>query len=241
MTDGPYRIKVENIFEGPMDLLIHLIRKNEVDIYDIPIALITHQFLEYVQWLKLTELDNAGEFILMAATLVGIKSRTLLPTHGNEDEDQQDPRMEIARPLLEYMKIKAAAEELAQRSLLGADTFTRIPDKDDIPKNPDDDQLIKIGLFELINAFQDVIGRISAQHQVDLSVERFTIKDRMAELIDILEQNNSVTFDELFERHALPLKSDIIITFLAILEMVKLNLIRVAQHIQSGIIRIFYI
>lgn len=240
MVDAPYRIKVENIFEGPMDLLIHLIHKHEVDIYDIPIALITRQYLEYVEWIKLTEIDNAGDFILMAATLTKIKSRTLLPTHGNEDEEDEDPRLEITRPLLEYIKLKAAAEELAQRSLLGGDTFIRTPGKDEVPK-PQDDELIKIGLFELIDAFQGIIKRLSSQHQVDLTTDRITIKDRIAELVDILEEKGSVSFEELFEPTSSPGKSDIIITFLAVLEMVKLNLVRLAQHVQSGIIRLFYL
>lgn len=240
MVDDPYRIKVENIFEGPMDLLIHLIRKHEVDIYDIPIALITNQYLAYVEWIKLTEIDNAGDFILMASTLAQIKSRTLLPTHGNEDEDGEDPRLEIARPLLEYIKIKAAAEELSQRSLLGGDTFARKPARDEVPRI-DSDQLMKIGLFELIDAFQGIIKRLSGQHEVDLTTDRITIKDRIAELVDILEEKGSVTFNELFEKILPATKSDIIVTFLAILEMVKLSLIKVAQHTQSGIIRLFYL
>ncbi len=240
MVDDPYRIKVEDIFEGPMDLLIHLIRKNEVDVYDIPIALITRQYLEYVEWIKLTEIDNAGDFILMAATLMQIKSRTLLPTHGNEDDDEEDPRLEIARPLLEYIRIKSAAQELAQRSLLGADTFIRTLNKDEIPKVAED-EVIKIGLFELIDAFQGILKRLSSQHQVDLTTDKISIKDRIGQLADILEKRGSVTFDELFDPTSPAVKSDIIVTFLAILEMVKLSLIRLVQHIQSGIIRIFYL
>jgi len=240
IADAPYRIKVENIFEGPMDLLIHLIKKNEVDIYDIPIALITHQYLEYVEWIKLIDIDNVGDFIMMAATLVQIKSRTLLPIHGHEDEDEDDPRLEIARPLSEYIKLRIASQELAQRSLLGVDTFIRKPSKDEVPQNHNN-EMVKIDLFELIDAFQSIIKRLSSQHQVDFIADQISVKDRMAELVDIFEEKGSVTFDELFENSSQPTKSNIIVTFLAILEMVKLNLIRFAQHIQSGIIRIFYI
>jgi segregation and condensation protein A len=239
-ADTPYRIKVENIFEGPMDLLIHLIKKNEVDVYDIPIALITHQYLEYVDWIKLTDIDNVGDFIMLAATLMQIKSRVLLPTHGHEDDDEDDPRLEIARPLSEYIRLKSASQELAQRSLLGIDTFIRKPIKDEIPLNRQN-EMVKIDLFELIDAFQSIIKRLSSQHQVDFTTDRISIKDRMAELVDILEEKGSMTFDELFENSSQPAKSSIIVTFLAILEMVKLNLVRFAQHIQSGIIRIFYI
>jgi segregation and condensation protein A len=240
MAETLYRVKVENIFEGPMDLLIHLIRKNEVDIYDIPIALITHQYLAYVEWIKLIDIDNVGDFIMMAATLMQIKSRTLLPTHGNEDEDEEDPRLEITRPLLEYIKFKSVAEELAGRSLLGIDTFIRKPDKDEIPQNHDS-EMLNVGLFELIDAFQGIIKRLSGQHRVDLTTDRISIKDRITQLVDILEKKGSVTFDELCKSRLQPNKGDIIVTLLAILEMAKLNLIRFAQHIQSGIIRIFYL
>ncbi len=239
MSEVAYRVRVENVFEGPLDLLIHLIRKNEVDIYDIPIAMITQQFLAYVNWIKLTEINNAGDFILMAATLMQIKSRTLLPTHGHEDQEE-DPRMEIVRPLLEYLQIKAAAEELEQRPRLGEDTFTRKPTKDEFPQ-PSVDEMLNVGLFELIDALQRILKRSSGHHQVDLSVDRISVKERMAALVDILEDSGSLTFDELVKRTTDPVKSDIIITFLAILEMVKLSLVRLTQHIQSGIIRIFYL
>ena len=107
-----YKVKLENVFEGPMDLLIHLIKKNEVDIYDIPVGMITEQYLAYLEWMKLLNIDNVGDFLLMAATLAQIKSRMLLPTH-EEDGEIEDPRMEIIRPLTEYLQIKSAAEELS--------------------------------------------------------------------------------------------------------------------------------
>lgn len=236
MTDDGYKVKLENVFEGPMDLLIHLIRKNEVDITDIPIALITRQYLAYLEWLKRMNIDFAGEFLLMAATLAHIKSRTLLPSH-NSDADE-DPRLEIARPLLEYLQIKQAAEELAQRQLLGEDTFVRPPSA------PDDwgdagEETIHVGLFELIDAFQRILENIAPDHRVDLTTERISIKDRITEIVDVLEAKGSITFTELFASESD--KSDVIVTFLAILEMVKLCLIRVAQHLPTGIIRLFYL
>ena len=124
MMDKLYQVRLEEIFEGPMDLLIHLIKKNEVDIYDIPVALITRQYIEYIDWMKMMNVDFAGDFLVMASTLAQIKSRTLLPTHGNEDDDD-DPRMEIARPLLEYLQMKSVADQLAERDLLGEKTFVR--------------------------------------------------------------------------------------------------------------------
>ncbi len=107
--DGPYKVHLANLFEGPMDLLIHLIKKNELDIYDIPIALITEQYLEYLNWLKMMNIDFAGEFLVMASTLAQIKSRMLLPVH--EEDDQEDPRLELTKPILENLQMKSAAEQ----------------------------------------------------------------------------------------------------------------------------------
>ena len=233
---NPYEVKLDDIFEGPMDLLVHLIKKNEVNIYDIPIALITDQYLEYLEWIKAMNIDLAGSFILMAATLTQIKSKMLLPVHDDEDED--DPRMEIIRPLNEYLQMKAAAEQLSQRDLLGQNTFTRSVPALEI--QPDvEDAYIQVGLFELIDAFRQILTDLDAEQQMDFSAERISIKDRINQIVEILEEKKSVTFNELFTQ---PIhKSDVVITFLAILEMVKFNLLNIAQHTQTGIIRLFYI
>jgi segregation and condensation protein A len=234
--DERYRVRLQNVFEGPMDLLIHLIRKAEVDIYDIPIAQITNQYLEYLEWMKQMNIDFAGDFVLMASTLTHIKSKMLLPVQLGEEEEE-DPRLEITRPLLEYLRIKSAAEQLAERDLLGDKTFTRKPDAD-VLKSAQDDQVIRIGLFELIDAFQSILDRVSPEHRVDLSRDRVSVRERIGQLTELLEKQESMTFDELFvEPRERP---DIIVTFLAILEMAKLNLIRIAQHVPTGIIRIFY-
>lgn len=237
MQDEVYQVKLENIFEGPMDLLVHLIKKNEVDIYDIPIALITDQYLVYLDWMKSMNIDVAGEFILMAATLTQIKSKMLLPVH-EKDEDEEDPRLEIARPLAEYLQIKSAAERLAERNLLGEDTFIRIPGQDEIAAGQGD-EIIKIGLFELIDAFQHILVKLSAEERVNITADRVSVKDRISQLVDIFESKGSITFDELFPTSQT--KSEIILTFLAVLEMVRLNLIGIAQHVQSGVIRLFYL
>ncbi|MDY6791393.1 MAG: segregation/condensation protein A [Thermodesulfobacteriota bacterium] len=236
MPDDIYRVRITDIFEGPMDLLVHLIIKNEVDIYDIPIALITKQYLDYIQWLESMNIELAGDFLVMAATLTQIKSKMLLPTA--EDDDQEDPREEITRPIMEYLQLKSAADDLAGRALLGKDTFTKGHDDADYLIGQGED-LIKIGLFELIDAFQKILKNISSDHLVDLTADNISVKDRISEIVDIFEKQNSVTFNELFPSKAN--KSDVIITFLAILEMVKLNLVKLAQHAQTGIIRLFYI
>jgi len=220
-----------------MDLLVHLIIKNEVDIYDIPIALITKQYLDYIQWLKSMNIELAGDFVVMAATLTQVKSKMLLPA-TKDDEDDEDPMQEITGPLMEYLQLKSAADDLAGRTLLGKDTFTKGHDDEDYLIDQGED-MIKIGLFELIDAFQKILKNISSDHLVDLTADSISVKDRISEIVDIFEKQNSVTFNELFSLKAD--KSDVIVTFLAILEMVKLNLVKMAQHVQTGIIRLFYI
>ncbi len=237
-SDGEiYRVRLENVFEGPMDLLVYLIRKNEVDIWDIPIALITHQYLEYIEWMKQMNIDLAGEFLVMAATLAQIKSKMLLPIHEDVEEDAEDPRLEIARPLAEYLMMKQAAEELATRTLLGEHTFVRRTDKSSFAIDPDE-EVVKVGLFELIDAFRRILDNLAPEQRVEFSSDVISVKDRINELVDILEEKGSAAFEELFSGEMT--KQGIIVTFLAILEMVKLRLIRVVQHVQSGVIRLFY-
>lgn len=233
----PYEIKLQNIFEGPMDLLVHLIKKNEVDIYDIPIALITDQYLAYIEWMKSMNIDFAGDFIVLAATLAHIKSIMLLPRHEREEVDE-DPRLEIARPLLEYIQMQSVAEQLAVKPFLGEHTFSRRPVEKKYA-DPSEGEYIKVGLFELIDAFQGILKNLSAEHRVDMTSDRITVGERITEITDMLEKKGSVTFKELFLVNFG--KSHIIITFLAVLEMAKLCLIRIAQHTQNGTIRLFYV
>lgn len=231
-----YQVKLTDIFEGPMDLLVHLIKKNEVDIYDIPIALITEQYLAYLEWLQAMNIDTAGDFLVMAATLAHIKSRMLLPPTA-DDEDDEDPRMEIARPLAEYLQLKTAAEELARRELLGESIFVRQPADTRDLVNPEE-EFIKVGLFELIDAFQQILKKIAPEDRLDLTTDSISVKDRIAELVDLFESTRSLTFDDLFTGR--PSRSDVIVTFLAILEMVKLCLVRLRQHTETGLIRLIY-
>lgn len=235
MQTDDYKVKLENVFEGPMDLLIHLIRKNEVDIYDIPIALITEQYLAYLEWMKLLNIDNVGDFLLMASTLAHIKSRMLLPNHGIADEEE-DPRLELVRPLAEYLRIRSAAEALANRNLLGETIFTR---KARVKGLVDDDQeMIQVGLFELIDAFQRIIQKVGKDHSVELAADEVSVKDRMNDILAVIEEKGSVTFAELFAGAAE--KRFIIVNFLALLELMKLSLVRAVQSAHSGVIRLFY-
>ncbi len=220
-----------------MDLLVHLIRKNELDIYDIPIALITEQYLEYLEWMQAMNIDYAGDFLLMASTLTQLKSRMLLPVHEGEDEEE-DLMQEITRPLVEYLQMKSVADQLVERNLLGEKTFIRTPDRGEFLTGPDD-EFIKIGLFELIDAFQKILERIPDDHRVEMSADEISVKDKITQIVDILEIKQSITFMELFSDN--PDRFEIIVTFLAILEMVKLTLIRMVQHVQTGVLRIFYL
>lgn len=237
MTEDIYRVRLEDIFEGPMDLLVHLIKKNEVDIYNIPISLITNQYLEYIEWMKSMNIDVAGDFLVLAATLAHIKSRMLLPVQEDE-EDEDDPRSQIVEPLLEYLQMKSAAEDLAARSLLGEDVFVRPSENQRFTFDPGE-QMVRVGLFELIDAFQTILERAAPDQIVEFEADAVSVKDRIAQIIDIIEVKTSVTFDELFAKPVI--KTEVIVTFLALLEMVKIGLIEVVQHVQTGAIRIFYI
>lgn len=236
MQEDIYRVQLENIFEGPMDLLVHLIKKNELDIYDIPIAKVTEQYLQYLEWMKILNIDYAGDFIVMASTLAHIKSRMLLP--ASEDEtDEDDPRRELVRPLLEYLQMKSAAEQLAERHILGEKTFVRSLDQKeflDIEQQP----YVKVGLFELIDAFQKILEKIPGDQRIEFTADKISVKERITQITDILEATGSTTFEALFSES--PDKSEVIVTFLAILEMVRLALIRIVQHAQTGVMRLFY-
>lgn len=237
-AEGPYRVKLSDIFEGPMDLLVHLIKKNEINIYNIPIALVTEQYLQYLQWMDAMNVEYAAEFVVMASTLTQIKSRLLLPVHAEEEGEEEDPRQTLVRPLLEYLKLKSAAEQLAERPLLGEDTFTR-PAKPAALAAAGDEEVIKIGLFELIDAFQKILAGLPDEARIEFTTDTISVKERISQIADQLEAKGSLTFFELFSDR--PTRSEIVVTFLAILEMVKLALIRLVQHVNSGIIRIFYL
>ncbi len=238
MQEELYKVQIGDIFEGPMDLLVHLIKKHEVDIYDIPIALITEQYLDYLQWMKAINIDVAGDFILMASTLTKIKSKMLLPIH-EEETDDEDPRLEIVKPLEEYLQMKSAANELMARNLLGEDTFVRHLNQEDRSIDQDGD-IIKVGLFELIDAFQSILEKISGHRSVDIiTADTISVRDRIVQIVDILETRKSVSFHELFSMNTD--KSEVVVTFLAILEMVRISLINIVQNTQTGIIKLFYL
>ena len=228
--DDAYQVKLE-AFTGPMDLLLHLIRKHQINIYDIPIALIAQQYLEYLSLMKTLNLSLAGEFLVMAATLLYIKSRMLLPKEEKaemEDEEGLDPRTELVRQLVEYERFKEAAGTLVARERIWHESYARDP----LPLpaevvEEEDFATEDLQLFDLLSAFQAVLDRAPTDHFVEVSREVWTVQDRIQVILERLEGEATVPFEGLFEQHwSRPL---VIVTFLALLELVRMNLVRLFQ------------
>ena len=223
-----YRLKLDE-FEGPMDLLLHLIRKNEVDIFDIPISLITEQYLEYLEAFKTLNVNVAGDFLVMAATLIHIKSRLLLPDTSDED-GEEDPRMEIVRPLLEYAQLKDAAGMLFERELLGRDVFVRgLPDdfKFQLRAEGEEDNLLDVNLFQLMDAFKGVLEQNIPDASISFQHEEYTVKDRISYIIDRLRIDHKIYFHELFSDNRT--LSEFVVTFLSLLELIRVGLVKAFQ------------
>jgi segregation and condensation protein A len=221
-----YRVKLE-IFEGPMDLLIHLIRKNEVDIFDIPIALITDQYLQYLDMMKALNINVAGDFLLMASTLVYIKSRMLLPERDKEGEEEEDPRIEITQPLLEYLRLKELAGELSERDLLDRDVFKRHLYPDYASQFEGQEVELDVNLFQLMDAFKRIVEQRLPDAVLSYVANPVTIRDRIAFILERLRQDSAVFFAELFNESRTI--SEFIVTFLALLELVHIGMVRVFQ------------
>ncbi len=220
-----YEVKLE-IFEGPMDLLLHLIRKNEVDIFDIPIATITDEFLAYIEMMKALNINVAGDFLLMASTLMHIKSKMLLPD-TDDKEDEEDPRLEIARPLLEYMRIRDLAHELSERDVLGRDVFSRIPSTEISTLSESEEVPLEANIFQLIDAFRRIIDQRLPETQLRFRLEEWSINEKIDQVTARLKEKQTLYFRELFpEGMGL---SELVVTFLALLELVHQGLLKVFQ------------
>jgi segregation and condensation protein A len=231
-----YTIRTES-FEGPFDLLLHLIKKNEVDIYNIPIAAITRQYLEYLDVMKELNLDVAGDFLVMASTLIQIKSRMLLPLPTDDEsgeEEYDDPRAELVRRLLEYSRYKEAAVSLSQRELLERDVFLRRSAASELEGFREAGETMEVELFELIEAFRRILASVPAESFHEVDAEGLNIADRINELLLLLQGMDSAAFEELFIGDAT--KEQVIVTFLAILELCRLNMVRLTQAQSFGTI-----
>ncbi|MFY8217050.1 MAG: segregation and condensation protein A [Chthoniobacterales bacterium] len=233
--DGEYKVKLD-VFEGPLDLLLYLIKRDEVDIYEISIERITKQYLEYIEAFQLLNIDLAGEFIVMAANLLYIKSRTLLPVDqqmAEEDAEEDDPRWELIRQLIEYKKFKEAAGRLRDLESVQENLYARVPV---LPELPVDENLLveEVGIFDLIRAFQRVLKRRTPvqENLREIFAENFTVADKIEHVLRLIENGTSLRFEEMFPEQAS--RSEVVVTFLALLELIRMKQLRVRQDGQFG-------
>lgn len=244
-NNASYNVELE-VFEGPLDLLLHLVRKHELDIIDIPISFVTEKYLEYLDMMTQLNLDVAGEYLLMAATLAHIKSRELLPSTDSPDDEEGgdeegiDPRQELIRRLLEYQKYKEVADHLGDQPVVGRNVWTRGVRRDDAVSEDVDDQaeapLAEVPVSRLLAALEKVLKRakINVAHSVD--VDRLSVSERINQMVDRFETEPSFSFQSCFGfvedgeiLSMAQMKHDVVVTFLAILEMAKLRMIRLSQ------------
>ena len=224
-----YKVKLE-VFEGPLDLLLYLIKKDEVDIYDISLERITTQYLEFMDAFKSLDLEIAGEFVVMAANLIYLKSRALLPASvqpPEEEAEEEDPRWDLIRQLVEYKKFKDAAAQLSQRELEQSNLFGRLSDAaDTVPERP----LGDVSVFDLISAFNSVLKRISTKSEDlrEIFEENYTVSDKIDLIIKMTSSGVPLKFTELFASAAS--RAEIVVTFLALLELIRLKQLRCTQE-----------
>ena len=231
-TELPYQVRIEN-FEGPLDLLLHLIKKNEINIYDIPIHLIAQQYLVYIEAMNDLNLNVAGEFLVMAATLLQIKSKMLLPVDeaAEDEEEGPDPREELVRRLLEYKTFKEAARQLDTQERMWREIYSRTPSPPE-ELDADEQSLENVGLFDLVDALQGILNRNPGKQLIEIIPDNLTVRDRMNAILEALEGQESVSFVSLFEASCH--RMVIIVTFLALLELIRLRTTRVYQAESFG-------
>jgi segregation and condensation protein A len=232
-TSEAYMVELTG-FQGPMDLLLHLIDREQVDIYDIPIARITDQFIQHIEVMQTISLDKAGEFIAMAATLMVIKMKMLMPSHLEDDEeDQEDPRAELVRKLLEYRRFKEAAESLQERESERRRYHlrqSRFPYTSDLDLEP----RLRIEMYDLLAALAGIFDRMQARSVHDVVREAFTVEEKMSLIEEKVGTGGTFRFEELFS--SATIKMEVIVTFIAILEMVKRGRVHFLQTEPGGAI-----
>ena len=232
MEDTDYKVKLE-VFEGPLDLLLYLIKKDEIDIYDVSIERITQQYRKYIDTFKMLNIELASEFIVMAANLMYIKSRELLPKlqqPPDEEAEEDDPRWELIRQLVEYKKFKDAAQFLGLQEVKSEEFFATSPEVPDLSAPP---PVAQVGVFDLIRAFQRVLKRFENTTDIrEIVDDRYTVADKIEHLLETILAGSRVPFESLFSSAAS--RSEVIVTFLAMLELIKLNHLQVEQEILLG-------
>jgi len=230
--DEGYRVRLP-AFEGPLGLLLYLIRRSEVDIYDIPIVEITRQYQEHLDLMQDLDLDVAGEFFEMAATLIRIKTRLLLPREDDEEEGE-DPRRELVDQLMEYQRMREAAEALRRMKEEADASFPR-PAEAERPA-PEDEVILEADLYALVAAFQSLLRRRRWEQPIAIDHERYTVEEKMSSILDLLQEEGSITFTSLFREGVE--REEVITAFLALLELIKNGEVRCYQRGPKGEIRI---
>ena len=234
-----YKVDLE-VFEGPLDLLLYLIKKDEVDIYNIPIERITTQYMEYLNLMRMLDLNIAGEFIVMAATLMMIKSRMLLPVEerpeGQDQEEGEDPRWDLVRRLVEYKKFKDAAMILQEKELVQENVFSLGRDGAVLGHEDASTLLQDVSLFDLISAFNEILKKAKPEEIGEILAERYTVADKIDTVLYMVRHGQSVKFTSLFGETAS--RHEIVCTFLALLELIRLRQISVFQQEHFGDIMI---
>lgn len=234
-----YKVQFE-VFEGPLDLLLYLIKKEEVDIYEVNLTKLATQFIEYLDVMRLLDLEFAGEFLVMAATLMYIKSRELLPKEQQvavEEEDEEDPRWELIRQLVEYKKFKDAAAQLQQREIDQENVFPRLPVKPDVGElqagNGHVPQKAEASLFDLINAVNNVLKRVGQREELrEIFEDKWSVSQKIEYLNELTTTNQTVKFSVLFE--AATSRSEVVCTFLALLELIRMKKLMCVQSEDFG-------
>jgi len=232
-VNDEYRVNLD-IFEGPLDLLLYLIKKNDLDVYDIPIAFVLEKYMVYLDTLKDLNIDLAGEFLLMAAELAHVKSKMLLPDEGlDEEAEEEDPRSDLVRRLLEYQQYKEASETLTERSMLSRDVF--------VPQTPErlersSDGPVEGDIFELVEAFSKMIQKAPPDGFHDIAVDQISVSERIYQIIGMIKKGVTIAIEELMGEDLS--RYNIVVTFLALLEMCRLKMVRVYQSATFGQIHI---
>lgn len=235
-----YKVKFE-VFEGPLDLLLYLIKKEEVDIYEVNLTLLATQFIEHIETMRLLDLEIAGEFLVMAATLMYIKSRELLPVDQQAvvegEEDGEDPRWELIRQLVEYKKFKDAAAQLQVLEARQEDIFPRVPGKLEFDLPAPIAPRAEVSIFDLVNAVNTVLKRFNQREDLrDIFEDKWTVSEKIEHLMRALRERPSMRFSQLFE--GVTSRSEVVVTFLALLELIRLKQIVAIQAEPFGEIEI---
>lgn len=227
--EAPYLVKLET-FEGPLDLLLHLIKKEELDIYDIPIALVTRQYLEYLEMMRMLDLDIAGEFIVMASDLMRIKARMLLPRPEELEEEEADPRAELVRRLLEYKKYKEVAKDLRGRETERLGVFARgwIPEVTDEPIV----ELQEVSVFHLLDVMRSVMTRFAQESVHRVAREGVKVEQKMDEILAALAEVEGIAFRAFVEK--CKSKFEVLVSFIALLELIHFGRVMVVQKVPFG-------